>query len=673
VWYSHRGIGVAEGMATSLRGNLLGIDTESDGLDPYHGDRVFCWTYHTDKGEKGFMLKDRKTLRWMEEVLNDPTKKIIFQNAKHDLKMLSFEGIDVLSLKAEIHCTLIMSKVLDSVGKIHNLRYLARRYLHRDTSRKEEVEDWIKKVTRSFKKEHGRKPNFKDAPMGLVKKRCYWDSKATLDLYKVMYPEVMSICPALYKTERRLVTVCIDMENTGVLIDITRAKELKAKALKALDSIGKELNNLVCPLTVEYKKKGKVVGQEVEEFNPGSNHHLVAAFLKLGIPLKYKTKPKKKKDRRRGGKTGGGNWCFDEYAMVRYVSKPLASIIYTSSKENWGVIRFYKKVQTIIRKHKLHKRELLPPLVLKYRQLSKLVTTYYDHLINDCVDRYITPTGREIGVLHCNFNQSEASTGRFSSSKPNLQNMPRLLGPRECFITRKGRNNWHGDYGQVEMRFYTHFGQDKKMASRLSSDLHRQTASDIYSKTPEDITKEERERAASINFGIIYGIGAETLAETLSRKGSPTTETQSRKFIKKYHTIYPCVRKTSKRLAAQLERVGYVTNPFGRRYYLPSNLGYKVLNYMCQGTSADQIKKAMVDIWYWLRANNLKSKLLMTIHDEIALEVPPSEEEIVIPKITEYMEDLHNYYVPIPVGWEVVTKRWSNKEDPEKLGFHFAA
>jgi len=624
---------------------------------------VFCWAYYSDRGEEGFISKNKRSLAWLEKLLNDPRKKIVFQNAKYDLEMLSFEGINVLKLKAKIHCTMTMSKVLDSVEILHNLRYLSRKYLHQDSSDKDQIENWIKSNGRSFTKEYGRKPTFKDAPIPLVKRRAAWDAKTTLLLFQKLWPLVSDRCPELYETERRLIPVCIDMENTGVLIDITKAKQLCKEAERGIKKIQKDLDKLVCPLTILRKKKGKRVEVIVDTFNSNSSmSHLPAAFIKLGIPLKYKTKPKK--SRKKGGrKSGGGNWSFDEYALIRYVSKPLANMLHKSSLEHWSIDKFYSTLYLTVAKHRLHKRELLPPLILKYRELSKLVSTYYRHLIEDCVDVYVTPAGRETGVLHCKFNPSEAATGRFSSSRPNLQNMPRLLGPRECFIPRKGRKFWLPDYEQVEMRFYVHFSHDRKMADRLSSDLHRWTASDMYKKPPEEISKEERERAGSINFAVIYGSGSATMAETLSRRGSPTTEAEALRFITKYHGIYPSVRRTAKKLSHQLRQRGYITNPFGRRYYIPNKFSYKALNYMCQGTSADQIKKAMVTIWEWLQEEGLKTKILMTIHDELVFEIPHSEERKAVPRLIKFMEDLKTYYVPITVGLAVALRCWAHKKE----------
>ena len=659
-----------------LRGKYIALDVETTGLDPYHGARLFCWGYYTEEGEWGFMRKTDANLRWVARLFADPSKTIIFHNAKFDLKMLSFEGIDVFNILARVECTLILSKLWNENGQ-HNLRYLSIRYLNRDPGAKDEVEDWLKKHKRAFVKKHGREPNFADAPIHVVKRRCIWDVESTLMLYAQLRPRIAQTCKELYETERQLIFVVIDMENHGVRVDVTRAKELRAEALDDLAQIQADLNRIICPLVIERKKKGKGITETLESFNANSSSiQLPAAFKKVGIELRYKTKPKK--GRKGSAKTGGGNWSFDEYAMVRYVSKPLASIIRDSGEEGWKTKRFYDEVKKTIKKHKLPAYEILPPLILKYRELSKMVTTYYDHIIENAVDVHKTPAGRDVGILHCNFNQSEAMTGRFSASHPNLQNIPRILGPRECFIPRVGRHNWHLDYAQVEMRMFCHFAQDKKMAAAIDKDIHLAVACEIYEKDEASITKEQRKRAKGVNFGIIYGSGAATMAETLTKKGLHTSKLEAATLVASYHRKFPSVRRITNEFKVRLHRDGYVANPFGRRYHVPTQVGYKLLNYMCQGTSADIMKKAMVECWKWLRAENrkrkkqgkrpLKTRIIKTIHDEIVFETPPIEERLVIPQMMKIMEDLDSFFVPITVDAEVVTKRWSQKKKPQEVG-----
>jgi len=586
--------------------------------------------------------------------------------------MLWFEGFDVLNLKAHIDDTLIMSKVLRSTEPTHDLVTLSKKVLGRNNTKdKDKVVEWITANKRWFKKEYDRNPTFADAPIEMVKRRALWDVETTFLVYSKLKPLIDEVCPELYETERKLIFVCIDMELTGVKIDITRAKELRAQALIDLEKISTDLNKLVLPITIT--KKVKKVDTEVEitdHFNPGSGPQCVGAFQKMGIPLKYKTKPKKGK-KGSNKKTGGGNWCFDGYAMIRYVSKPLAIVIRESGDEGWLASKFYEETYRILKKYKLPKRELLPPLILKYRQVQKMVSTYYDHFINDCTDVHIESNGREVGILHCNFNQSEAMTGRFSTSQPNLQNQPRLLGPRECFIPRKGRRNWHLDYEQVEMRFFVHFSGDEIMAEAIEDDVHKAVAIQIYNLPDEEITKEKRKRAKGVNFGIIYGAGAPKIAETLTRKGLPTSDAESGKLCGGYHRKFPSVRITTRALGHELKEEGFITNPFGRRYYIDTRFAYKCLNYMCQGTSADLMKKAMVELWEWLQNNDMISKIILTVHDEIVLECPRIEELKVITAAIKIMEDLTSFKIPMTVSADVVSRRWSEKLEPQDLGFNF--
>jgi DNA polymerase I-like protein with 3'-5' exonuclease and polymerase domains len=654
------------------KGKRIAIDLETDGLQVYHGNRAFCLGYYTDLNEKGFAWINDASREWLKKLFNDSSKTLIFHNAKFDLGMMQFESkyLDPFKMKAHFDCTLTMSKVLFSTSQNHDLRTLTLKLLHRNPKDKDDIQNWIKENTRIFNKTKGRPPNFHDAPVDLVKRRVMWDAESTLLLHTKLTPQIEKVCPQLYETERLLELVCIDMENTGLLIDITRTKQLRQQAIDDLRQIQADLDNLVCPFVIKRKKKDKEWEETITSLNPGSNAlQLPAAFIKVGIPLKYKTEPKKK-PKGKLGRSGGGRWAFDEYAMVRYVSKPLAMIIKTSSEEGWRTPKYYKEIYKVLKDNHLSKKELLPPLILKYNELRKMISTYYDHFINDCVNVVKTPT-REVGVLHAKLNPSEALTGRFSVSTPPLQQIPRILGPRESFIPRFGRRNWHFDYEQVEMRMFVHFAKDPIMAKAINADIHEAVAAQIYGLPKKKITSEQRKRAKAVNFGIIYGAGAKKIAETLTRRGLPTTEMEGKTIVAQYHRKFPSVRQTTQKLASELRRVGYITNPFGRRYHIPVQFSYKSLNYMCQGTSADLMKKAMVDIWLWLRKNNFKSKMIMTIHDEIVIECVRSEERIILPQIKKFMDDLKTFYVPVTTDMKFVDKRWNHKINPKDVGLDY--
>lgn len=613
-------------------------------------------------------------LEWIRRLFADPTKKVVGHWFKFDLEHFHAAGIDVFEAKCEFHCTGILAKMWNCLLDSYELKDLVKQFFGRESRDKTDVKDWLKSNQRKFQKEQGRKPTFRDAPREMVKRRNLWDAYSTLYLFKYLYPRVMSVCAELYDTERNLQLVVVDMQSHGVEIDLTRTRLLRAQANLAMAKIKSELNDLILPLMTIKKKKRRKQGVEwteellipVEDFNPGSPIHKELAFRKLGIPLLYRTKPKKiKKGPKRGQLSGGGRWCFDEYAMIRYVSPPLAYVLKESGEEGWSSEHFWAEVHRVVDEHRLNERELVPPLILKYNELQKMVSTYYDHFLKYCVNRRIEPNGREIGVLHCHFNQSEAMTGRFSSSDPNLQNQPRLLGPRECFVPRRGRRNWHFDYEQVEMRFFCHFARDRDMADAIEGDIHLYVATQIYGLPPDQITKEQRKRAKAINFGILYGAGGKKIAETLTRRGLHTTPMEGTMLVAKYHRRFPSIKKLMNELKTQLSRKGFILNPFGRRYHIDGEESYKCINYICQGTPADLMKRAMVKIWRWLRENNLMSKIIVQVHDELVLEMPRNEEELVVNKVIELMQDLENYFVPMTVGCEIAPRRWSEKIGPK--------
>lgn len=647
-----------------LTSRLVAIDTETTGLRPHHGDRAFMFAYCSDHGEIGVGDMDDEGVQWLRDVLTDADMEVIFHNGKFDIQMLAFHGINPRDIKARVHCTLIMSKLYNGVGVLdHSLESLAARYVNRDTADKTEITDWLKANNKpKMVKERGFKFGFQHAPREVVERRALWDVESTLYLYKWLSHHIFTMCPTLYETERRLMFVVVDMQLNGVEVDITHAEKLRAIARRGM---GRCMTMLRWVIPDEFDVRRKRKGEEVietldrSEFKPTSPQHMVGVFESMGIELKYKTKPKKKKG---GIVSGGGNWAFDETSMMKYASPHIAHILRDSGEEGWGFDRFYREVERAIIDNDLDQREWVAPLVLKYRELSKMVSTYYDHIIDDAVDVRVEPSGRKVGVLHCSFNQSEAQTGRFSSSDPNLQNMPRLLGPRECFIPRRGRNHIHLDYSQVEMRLFVHFAEDDVMASAIDGDIHETTAAKVYKV--DKPTKEQRKRAKGVNFGIIYGSGAATMAETLTSKGLPTSVSEAKTLVSDYHAAFPSVRRVTDELNAELVREGFVTNPFGRRYHIPPKVGYKALNYMCQGTSADIIKQAMVAVWDYIIDHGMSSRIVMTIHDEIVLEMPPAEQHH-IGAIMDIMDDLESFFVPITTDAEIVKTRWSNKVDME--------
>jgi len=294
----------------------------------------------------------------------------------------------------------------------------------------------------------------------------------------------------------------------------------------------------------------------------------------------------------------------------------------------------------------------LPTLLMEYRELSKLENTYLDAL-----PRLVNP---KTGRLHTSFNQTVASTGRLSSSDPNLQNIPirRELGRdiRRGFIPRKGWQLLAADYSQIELRLLAHLSRDTAFveAFQAGGDIHRQTAALIFDVPLADVTGTMRSRAKTINFATIYGQGAHALSRQLGIEHA-----EAKEFIARYFQRFQGVRQYLDTMVAFARENGYVQTIFGRRRYIPElrerNFNIRAFgertaaNSPIQGSAADLIKIAMIRIDDALRTKGLESKMLLQVHDELVFEVSPDEMEQVQELVKYDMENAAQLSVPLVV------------------------
>ncbi|HEB49871.1 MAG TPA: DNA polymerase I [Desulfobulbus sp.] len=302
---------------------------------------------------------------------------------------------------------------------------------------------------------------------------------------------------------------------------------------------------------------------------------------------------------------------------------------------------------------KLRHQHELPALVLEYRNLAKLKSTYVDSLA-----RLRDPaTGR----VHTSFNQCGTATGRLSSSNPNLQNIPVRTEEgrriRSAFIAPDGHLLLSGDYSQIDLRVLAHYSRDPALleAFRRGQDIHSRTAAEIFMVAPELITPEMRRVAKTINFGIIYGMSSFGLASQLdlSRKEAQT-------FIDRYFSHYRGIRTFMESIVEQARRDGYVTTLLGRRRLLPEIRSRNrirrefaertAINTPIQGTAADIIKLAMLAVDRELAARGLGARMILQIHDELVLEVPVSEVEKTTDLLRQCMENVMELAVPLTVN-----------------------
>lgn len=417
------------------------------------------------------------------------------------------------------------------------------------------------------------------------------DADVTLRLHQVLFDKltaIPSLASVLTDIEMPLVPVLARIERQGALVD---------DKLLGVQSI--ELGDKMVALE---REAFEIAG---EEFNLGSPKQLGSILYdKLGLPVLKKT-------------------AKGQPSTAEEVLAKLAEDDYP-----------------------------LPRVLMQYRSMSKLKSTYTDRLPEQINPR----TGR----IHTSYHQAVASTGRLSSSDPNLQNIPVRTAEgrriRQAFIAPPGYKLLAADYSQIELRIMAHLSRDEGLlnAFRNNLDVHTATAAEVFKVELKDVTSDQRRSAKAINFGLIYGMGAQKLGKDI---GVDTK--QAKAYIDTYFARYPGVREYMDRTRAQAADQGYVETIFGRRLYLPEINSNKpqeragaertAINAPMQGTAADIIKKAMVAVDNWLESSGLDVRVILQVHDELVLEVREDLVDQVREEIRGYMSGAATLDVPLLV------------------------
>ena len=298
----------------------------------------------------------------------------------------------------------------------------------------------------------------------------------------------------------------------------------------------------------------------------------------------------------------------------------------------------------------LHSKHPIVQKILDYRGLKKLLSTYVEAL-----PKLINPA---TGHIHTSFNQAVTATGRLSSSNPNLQNIP-VRGEdgreiRKAFIPEEGEIFFSADYSQIELRIMAHLSGDEHMIEAFNAghDVHAATAARIFHKDIKDISKDERRKAKTANFGIIYGISAFGLAERMD-----VSRTEAKELIDSYFEMYPKIKDYISKAVDTAREKGYIETEFGRRRYLPDInsrnavvRGYaerNAVNAPIQGTAADIIKIAMIRVQQRLDAEGCKARMMLQVHDELNFSVPTDEFDKVKRIVIEEMQGAYKMSVPL--------------------------
>ncbi|HUP66171.1 MAG TPA: DNA polymerase I [Thermoanaerobaculia bacterium] len=487
---------------------------------------------------------------------------------------------------ARYHDTMIASYVLQPGAYGHSLEILAREKLRREIITRKE---FIKSVTTLF------------AMSGSDEQRSQIDSPAceylgekaemAVCLWRELGPQLEqeAALERIYReVELPLIPVLARMESHGIRVDTDLLASMSA-------TMGEQLARL----------ESQIYAAAGEEFNINSPQQLATIlFEKLQYPALKKTQ-----------KTKSASTGVE-------VLKELASYGYE-----------------------------VPKLILEQRELHKLKGTYVDAL---------PALVAEDGRVHTTFNQAVAATGRLSSSDPNLQNIPirteagRLI--RRAFIADPGWVLLAADYSQIELRVLAHMTEDRDLidAFKRGVDIHRATAARIFNRPEPEVTLEQRRASKTINFGVLYGMSAFRLAHELN-----ISQTESKEFIESYFARYPTIRQYLERTLEEARSTGKVTTLFGRVRGIPEiqnrswtvrgNAERMATNAPIQGTAADLLKMAMIRLDEVLAESGSQARMLLTVHDEIVLEVPEDDITTIEPLVRSTMEGIYPLAVPLAV------------------------
>ena len=626
-----------------------------------------------------------------KSVYEDPKILKVGQNLKYDLEVLRNYNVQ---LQGPMWDTMIAHYLIQPELR-HNMDFMAEVYLNYKTIHIDEL----------IGKKGKNQLTMRDVKAEQIKDYACEDADITLRLKKILEQKLINNnCNSLfYDIEMPLMQVLAEMEISGVCINDISLKETSNIFNNRLSDIKKEIFemageefNISSPKQVgdilfgkmkiiDNPKKSKswqYVTNEKELQSLINSHEIVGKILeyrKLNSILTERTKKKPitkqvpdlfnlNLDIEEGDnyakqsshlevskqmnelekeifKLAGVNFKIMSPKQVGNILFDKMKIIDNPKKtETWQYVTNEEILQQLKGKHKIVEK------ILNYREIEKLIGTY--------VDALPTLVNKRTGHIHTSFNQTITATGRLSSSDPNLQNIP-VRGEdgkeiRKVFVPEPGCLFFSADYSQIELRVMAHLSGDDNMIRvfKDGKDLHAATAATIYKKNIDEISRDERTKSKRANFGIIYGITVFGLAERLG-----ITREESKQLIDGFFTTFPKVKDYMDKAIEEARQKEYVETLFGRRRYLKdinsqntTVRGFaerNAINAPIQGTAADIIKVAMIRIFQRFKAENIRSKMILQVHDELNFSVYPEEKEIVERIVLEEMQNAIALKVPL--------------------------
>ncbi len=588
------------------------VDTETDALSPMSAN--LCGISIAVEEREGYYIPVRSpdcsghldettVLERLREVLENPSICKVGHNLKYDMLVLRRHGINLGQatsgppVRFDLFDTMIASYVVDATRSSHKLDVLALAMLNHTCI---PITDIIGKGKSQRR--------FDEAPLDVAAPYASEDADITLRLYEMFKPqmEAIGLLSLFEQVEMPLVSVLAELEYNGIRVDPDELDRQREKLMLRIDALKGEIAS-----NAPHQEGGIQGG-----FSPDSPRQLAAILFNKpddeppGLGLKVIKR----------GKTGPST---DQEVLEKLAGDPSVD-------------------------------SELPRLIIEYRQLTKLVNTYLISLkdaINPATSR-----------VHASFNQTVAATGRLSSSDPNLQNIPIRtdIGReiRRAFVAEPGHMLITADYSQIELRLLAHLAEDPALidAFEQGMDIHTAVAAEVFGIAPDEVTSTQRNSAKMVNFGIIYGITPYGLARRLG--GDTKVEAASR-IIGDYKNRFSRIDNFLHECIEHAKTHGYVQTILKRRRAIPQihsnkpqqrSLGERMaINTVVQGSAADLIKLAMIDLYHRLPTDFPAVKMILQIHDELVFECPERLVERVTPFVTERMEAAMQLRVPLKV------------------------
>jgi DNA polymerase-1 len=587
------------------------LDSETSGTSLYHGDRItgvavgpydedlnfYIPLRHTRLDPGTVNLDPTQVFNWLRDLTKDLSKKFYFQNAKYDLAAFRFDQVE---FPGPIVDTMIFAHVLDGDRWSYDLETLVKEYVPEfDLSYVAKFHEYLERTQPCSKTEAGKVEfNYSLAPPSMLGEYACWDIQATRELAKALrkFPTWERIPNQgnmswnrnqLLTNEFELIKVLFEMEWAGVKINKEKCAVLRDNALDEMQ--------------IYSDKMGKLAGKS---FAPTKWTQLNDAFERAGGEIKFWNLPQEQRGKQKLDQftedmaNSTGRPCWNAIALLKYME-------------------FYKPTNPKVFEFLVAYRE--------YSQRARIISTNLDVYLRGCDTN---------GRLHGQFHQHRTITGRLSSSEPNLENIAKVKGTadqgviekligkkdhealnrqlRSVFIAKPGNAFVSIDYSQIEYRGAAYFAEDEVLLEK-----YRQDPKTDYHQYTADLAGIDRDRAKTVNFGTLYGMGAASLASLLL-----ISEGEAKAILQQVFNARPKLKTLIDTVGKLAERFKEVQNPFGRVCPVSPGFSYKAINYLVQGHVGDMLRWALVRLFKEIKAQSWPVTLMLPEHDEICSEMP---------------------------------------------------